>query len=612
MRDLAKEWLFSFKPPPKRTVSEWADENRMLSAESSAEPGRWNTARAEYLREIMDAFSDPEVHTVVFMSSSQVGKTEVILNVLGQIIDEDPAPIMIMQPTQKPMAEAFSKDRLAPMIRDTRSLFGKVKDSKSRDSGNTILHKSFPGGHVTLVGANAPSGLASRPIRVVLCDEVDRYPPSAGTEGDPVNLAFRRTTTFWNRKHELVSTPGLKGASRIEMAYENSDKRKYYIPCPSCGHEQVLTFDRVIWDKDENEDSRGHTHKPETARYYCNECGDGWSNTQRWAAVPRGYWKAHAPFKGVAGFHLNAFYSPWVKLEDVATEWIEALEDTDLMITYINTILGESYEIKGEKADEHELIERREDYSGVPDGVLMLTAGGDVQDDRIEVEVIGWGYKEESWSIDYIVIFGDPEGEEIWEELKAVYSSRYDGHLIHSTMTDTGGHYTQKVYEFCYKHKKRRWHAAKGSNIFSDPVVGKSSMVPIGNKRKTKSGTVGKKVRLHHIGVSQAKNAMIHRLKLTKPGPAYMHFSYNVNDEEYFNMLTAEQLVEKKKAGVRHLEWVKTRARNEALDCRVYGFAAMRLAAPKWEQLAKVPEEKKEPVQKKPRRKGGWKDGWKQ
>ena len=193
------------KPPPKLTISEWADEYRKLSPESSAEPGSWNTSRAEYQRGIMDALSDPYIETVVVMSSAQVGKTEILNNAVGYFISQDPSPMLVVQPTLD-MAQTWSKDRLAPMLRDTPILSGLVKDPRSRDSGNTTLHKVFPGGHVTACGANSPSSLASRPVRNVFCDEVDRYPVSAGTEGDPVSLAKKRSATFWNRKIDRKST----------------------------------------------------------------------------------------------------------------------------------------------------------------------------------------------------------------------------------------------------------------------------------------------------------------------------------------------------------------------------------------------------------------------
>lgn len=253
---LAEAIRSAIKPPPKLTVSQWADRFRQLSSESSAEAGKWSTSRAEYQRGMMDAVSDPSIETVVLMTAAQVGKTELINNVVGYHIHQDPAPMLVVQPTLE-MAQTWSKDRLAPAVRDTPVLSSRIKDPRSRDSGNTTLHKVFAGGHVTACGANSPSSLASRPCRLILCDEVDRYPPSAGTEGDPVSLAKKRSTTFWNRKIILVSTPTEKGHSRIEQAYQESDQRKYFVKCPECEEDQVLRWANVHWEKD----------KPATANY---------------------------------------------------------------------------------------------------------------------------------------------------------------------------------------------------------------------------------------------------------------------------------------------------------------------------------------------------------
>jgi len=297
--------LANLKPVPRLTVSEWADTHRKLSPEASSEPGQWTTARAEYQREILDAISDPDTHTVVVMCSAQVGKTEMLLNAVGYFIHQDPSPILLIQPNQEPMAETFSKDRLAPMLRDTPCLQGLVSEPKSRDSANTILHKQFPGGHITIAGANSEASLASRPIRIVLCDEVDKYPAAVGKSGDPVSMAKMRSTTFWNRKLALTSTPSLKGYSRIDDAYTESDMRRYFVPCHKCGLFQVLDWARVKWDDG----------KPETARYEC-ECGSTWNDGQRWKAVRHGKWEAEKPFTGVAGFHFRVFIprgSGWPK-----------------------------------------------------------------------------------------------------------------------------------------------------------------------------------------------------------------------------------------------------------------------------------------------------------
>ena len=408
--------LSILKPPPELSISDWADANRRLSSEASAEPGQWRTSRAEYQRGIMDAISDGSVESVVIMSSSQVGKSEALGNAVGYYIDQDPAPIMLVMPTERD-AEAWSKDRFSPMARDTPCLVGKIADPKSRDGSNKILHKRFPGGHLTIVGANAPSGLASRPIRILLCDEVDRYPFSAGAEGDPVNLAKKRTVTFWNRKIVLVSTPTIRGLSRIETAYAESDQRQYWVPCPSCGTHQVLVWGQVRWE------SAGGEHRPETARYHCVACDAAWSDALRWAAIRKGEWRARTPFRGIAGFHLNEVYSSWVRLEAMVRAFLSARAGGDeAMKTFVNTSLGESWMESGEAPDWRRLYDRRERWPAgtVPEGGLILTAGADVQKDRIEVDVWAWGRGLESWLVDHLVIDGGPESEAAWAALAAL------------------------------------------------------------------------------------------------------------------------------------------------------------------------------------------------
>ena len=295
-------------------------------------PGMFTTANAEYQRGIMDAFSDPQYSEIVVMSGSQIGKTEIINNIIGYFIAHDPAPILCMQPTLE-MAQTWSKDRLAPMLRDTPTLKNKVKDARSRDSGNTTLHKQFAGGHVTACGANSPASLASRPIRILLADEVDRYPPSAGSEGDPVNLGKRRTATFWNKKVLLTSTPTIKGMSRIESAFEESDQRYYNLKCHSCKVPQVLDWAQVRWEKD----------KPETAKYHCSDCDAEWSDIQRKQAIRSGEWIATAPFNGTAGFHLSGLYSPWVDIQELAKLFLDSKHTgQESLRVFVNTVLAQS------------------------------------------------------------------------------------------------------------------------------------------------------------------------------------------------------------------------------------------------------------------------------
>ena len=575
---LIRRVLNRLRPPPKLTVSQWADRYRYISPEASAEPGRWRTDRAEYQRGIMDAFSDPNVHTVVVMSSSQVGKTSVLENIIGYFIHQDPSPILVLQPTLE-MAATFSKDRLAKMLRDTPALRGRVKDPRSRDSGNTLLHKEFPGGHITIVGANSPAGLASRPIRVVLADEVDRYPDSAGAEGDPVNLAFKRTTTFWNRKHAMVSTPTIKGASRIEYAFKHSDQRFFLVPCPHCGHEQRLIWAQV---KMQNKD-------PDTAAYCCESCGALWSDVERYRAIRRGRWQATSEFNGVAGFHLSELYSPWCKLSETARDLLAAKGDHEMMKTWVNTALGETFEITndGDGVDEHDLMERLEDYEGVPEEVHTLTAGVDVQDDRIEMEIVGWGLDEESWSIAYHRVYGAMDDPQTRKDVASLLNADYDGMRVLAACIDTGGHFTQDVYRFCKKHQAKRWWPIKGANSNTAPPVGKAST----NNRL--------RVPVFMLGTSALKETIYLRLKRTEPGPGYMHFSRHVNDEEYFRQLTAEKLVTRYRQGVPHKEWINPgKQRNEALDCRVYAYAAWLIANPGGITRGQRTTQNSEPMQK--------------
>lgn len=547
------------KPPPKLTVSEWADEYRKLSPESSAEPGSWNTSRAEYQRGIMDAISDPSIETVVLMMGAQMGKSECLNNVVGYHIAQDPSPILVVQPTLD-MAQTWSKDRLAPMLRDTPALQGLVKDPRSRDSGNTTLHKSFPGGHVTACGANSPASLASRPIRVVLCDEVDRFPVSAGTEGDPVTLAKKRSATFWNRKIILVSTPTNKGASRIESSFEESDKRFYYVPCGDCGHEQTLKWSQVKWDED----------KPESAHYVCEECGSVWDDSARVRAVRRGKWVASGKSTKTAGFTVSGLYSPWIPLSDAVHDFLEVRKQPATLRVWVNTYLAETWEEGGDQVDDYSLAERAEDYGDViPEDGLILTAGVDVQDDRLEAEVVAWGRDQESWSIAYKTIHGDPSGPLVWRELDEFLLQPYehetgDEMIVRATCIDSGGHHTQSVYRYASTREGKRIFAIKGVGGEGKPMVGKPSKNNIG------------KIKLFPVGVDTIKLELFSRFRITEPGPGYCHFPEG-RDQEYYKQLTAEKIVTKYHKGFSKREFVKIRTRNEALDVRVYATAALAL-----------------------------------
>jgi len=599
-----KTILDIIKPPPELTVSEWADTNRRLSAEASSEAGVWSTSRAEYQRGIMDAISDDAIETVVIMSCAQVGKTEMLLNLIGFHIEQNPCPMLVIQPTLD-MAQTFSKDRLAPMLRDTPVLKGKVKDARARDSGNTTLKKNFDGGHITMCGANSPSSLASRPIRLVLFDEVDRFPPSAGSEGDPILLAKARAKTFHDKKFVMVSTPTIEGSSRISSAFEETDKREYYVPCHECGEDHVMKWKNVHWEQD----------KPETACYTCEHCGAIWDDAARYRAIRRGHWRATAPdVVGKAGFRLSGLYSPWTSLENAVRDFLEAKKLPETLRVFVNTFLGETWTDEGERVDDFDIASHREDYGEkVPEGVVVLTAGCDVQSDRLEVEVVGFGVDEESWSVDYRTLYGDPNSAGVWAELDEYLSltwEREDGVelTIKGSCVDSGGHHTQSVYRFCKPRLGKRIFAIKGIGGEGKPLL---------NGRPSTNNNL--KCKLWSIGVDTAKEIVYSRLKIKEQGAGYCHFPQHYTDE-YFKQLTAEKVVKKYHKGFHRREWIKVRPRNEALDCRVYALAALNILGISVNMLAQksgksgvkdVDIEKARPKRRQtPRKSGNFVQGW--
>jgi len=581
-------------PPPNLTISQWADSYRKLSSESCSEPGQWHTDRAEYQRGIMDAVSDAAVETVVIKSSSQVGKSEIGLNMVGYHIDQDPAPIMVVLPTERD-AESWSKDRFAPMVRDTERLRGKLSNPKSRDGSNKILHKKFAGGQLTLVGSNAPSGLAMRPIRILLFDEVDRYPASAGAEGDPVNLAKKRTVTFWNRKIIMVSTPTIKGVSRIDAAWEDSDQRRFWIPCPDCGEYQILRWEQVHWDKDVT-----GKHLPETAHYSCQHCGVVWSDPKRWAAVRLGEWRAEKPFVATAGFHLNEIYSPWIRLEEMVRSFLSAkVQGAEGMKTFVNTSLGETWLEAGDAPDWQRLYDRRTAWKigTVPNGGLFLTAGADVQKDRIEIDVWAWGRGLESWLIDHVVIEGGPGDANAWSELNQLLDRTWfhetGASLRIAKLAIDTGYETPAVYSWARKAGFSQVAPVKG-------VEGFNRSSPVSGPTYVDSSNAGKRLRrgarLWTVAVSTFKAETYRFLGLARPtdeelegGAKFPQGSVHLPswiESEWIKQLVAEQLVTvKTKRGFPRLEWQKLRERNEALDCRVYARAAAWIAgADRWSE----------------------------
>ncbi|HIH0334388.1 TPA: phage terminase large subunit family protein [Serratia marcescens] len=570
------------RPPEPLSLSEWANKYAVLSKETSAQTGRFRSFA--YQDGMMDAITDPAVTQVSVMKSARVGYTKILDHVVGYYLAHDPSPILIVQPRVED-AEDYSKNEIAPMLRDTPVLAEICGDPKAKDSNQTILKKTFANGaNLTLVGANSPGGFRRITCRIILFDEVDGYPSGgAGAEGDQIALGIKRSETFWNRKIALGSTPTVKGTSRIEKAYEESDQRRYYVPCPHCGEFQVLEWGGpetpygIKWDKDENGEGI-----PESAYYVCRHNGCVIHHNEKSGMVKRGEWRATKPFKGHAGFHIWAGYSlfPNAAWKYLVAEWLRVKNDPLMRQTFINLVLGEPYEDRGEKAlSEKRLLERCEVYAAeVPDGVAVLTAGIDTQDGRFEIEVTGWGRNEESWSIAFDVIEGDLETNEPWQRLDAYLKQvwrRADGRgfTIMAACMDSGGHHTQKVYEFAKERLGRRIWAIKGESARG----GKRSPVWPTKKPTSKSKASFKPI---IIGVNAAKDTIRGRLHIDPPAPgepaaSYMHFPAD-RDLNYFSQLLAERSVLKVSGGQRYRVWEQLPGRaNEALDCRVYSYAAL-------------------------------------
>ena len=725
------------KPLPKTSVSQWADDYRMLSQGLSAEPGRWKTSRAPYQKDIMDAFTQPGINRVVVKSASQVGKAldvetpimtttgwkrmgdltindqvfdengnpvrilavsevwndrpcyevkfsdgEVIIadenhdwyvdvdtdgtfifetksiykliawlnskvwihetfsrrivsvtpvanratvcievdrpthlflagrnlvpthnsdimnNVLGRYAHLDPCAVMMIQPTIE-LAQDYSKSRISPMIRDTKVLsqvFYETKSedgAKTRDGKNTILSKLFPGGRLIMCGANSPAGLASRPVRVLLADEVDRFPDSAGTEGDPVDLAAKRMTTFWNRVMGLFSTPTNEGSSRIDVEYQTGTQEEWQHECPNCGEYHLIRHTEMECETEEHKDAKGRKIVVVSdVKWRCPDCGSTFSEDEM-RKVPQKYISKNpaAVHNGIRSFFVNGFTSPWLTWNDIMREWLEAKGDPTREKVVMNTRFGESYAQQGAFEDYQQFIRRREKYGAdLPDGVLLLTGAVDTQDNRLEYEITGWGYGEECWGICKGVILGEPDNKATWDALDAVLDKVYrfkngTGLKVARAFIDSGGHYTSKVYEYCEKNFSKQRFAIKGTagtpGIPLNYKIGKAS---------------GSKIPLVMLGVDDGKQQVMNRLAIEEPGAKYFHFPLDEEflgtrgyDELYFKGIISEHKKKVKRKGVIHEIWEPTAGvRNEPLDLRVYNLACMNSIHPDWDRLAEV------------------------
>lgn len=566
-------------PPADMTVSEWAAKYRIISGKAAAEPGPWRNEVTPFAVEPMDAFSDPEVEEVIGCFASQIVKTEIILNVSGYYIHQEPGPMQIVMPTGKARQD-FVRDRLNPLLEDTPVLAERVGDPKSRDTGNTISHKDFEGGFLDIATAQSPAELASKPIKVSLQDEIDRYEDTA--EGDPCGLADKRTARFWNRKKGKFSTPGTKEDSRIWPRLLASSFGRWYVPCPHCGKHQWLKWKQVHWESELDErgkvvrDEDGHgIHYPATAVYVCEHCAAIWDDADRHKAIGLGYWRHKRPeMKRRRGYWLNCLYRPRATLAELVEAFLEAIRESSTHQTFVNTELAEPWEDTGAMADQEGLAQRAEEWAKIPAEVAVLNGSVDVQDDRLEVEITGWGRGEESWFAKHIVLTGNPATEELWEtELKEVLSRTWeteDGRVLplRAVGIDSGGHHTEQVYRFSRKYWARKWWALKGMpKGFAVPVWpgGAPSM-----SRKHRGG------KFYGVNVDLAKKVVTDYLSITDPGPGYCHFP-NGLPPQYFKQYAAERLVKgyDKRTGKPKKYWKQTAKRNEALDLRAYNYAVL-------------------------------------
>ena len=575
-----RAWGIGLRPDPDVTVSEWADAHRQLSSKSSAEPGPWRTARTPYLREPMDALSaNSPVDEVVIMAGAQLGKSEGLLNWLGYIIDHAPGPAMLVQPTVD-LAKRFSSQRVEPLFTTTPRLQQKVAKNRQRDSRSTLLLREFMGGVLVITGANSAVGLRSMPVRYLLLDEIDGYPADVDDEGAPIDLAEARQRTFARRKTVKASTPTIAGQSAIELAYDGSDQRRYYVPCPECGEMQPLEFDRLKWTK--------LNLPPLEAVYECRACEAQLKNHQKTQMLARGEWRAANPESPIRGYHLSALYSPvgWMSWGAIAEKFSKVHKQPDKLRVFTNTVLAEPWVERGEAPEWERLWQRREAYplGTVPRGAMFLTAGVDVQKDRLVVEIVGWGRGKTSWSIDYGVLPGDTanlDGEP-WKQLDALLARTFtheDGvELSVRMMAVDSGFNTQAVYTWCRKYPLSRVIAIKGQPA-GGVLIGTPSNVDI--NLRGRRPIFGYKV--WPVAGSVAKSELYGLLKLEEPTdgadlpPGWCHFPEY--DEDYFKQLTAEQLVTRRsRAGFVRLEWELIPGReNHTLDCRVYARAAAAL-----------------------------------
>lgn len=568
------------RPVPLLTVTEWADTYRMLSSASASEPGKFRTVRVPYIEEIANHLGKTsDVWKIVVMKGAQLGLTELGNNWVGYIMHLNPGPVIMVMPTDSAVKKN-SRTRIKPMIESTPALRERIKPAGSKEAGNTVNEKEFPGGVLIMIGANSPTGLRSTPAGNIFLDEVDGYPDSAGDEGSPIDLAEARASTFSNKKIFVISTPTIEGESVIAAEFLEGDQRYYNVPCVHCNELFVLKFEYLSWDEG----------KPETVKMYCPSCSAGNEERHKTFMLAKENGAVWIPTATpsdplIRSYHISGLYSPagWLSWEQIVRKYLKIKGDVNKEKTFINTVLGETYKIKGDSPDYDNLYNRREEYpiGIVPAGVYFITMGVDVQQDRLECGVVGWGIGRESWDIEYKIIPGDTSKPDVWNQLRELVNNHYDcedGTImpIRLTCVDSGFN-TKKVYDFCTSMGYDRVIPVKGDDKL-DIMVSAPKTVNL-----SKGGKKIGSAKVWRVGVSLIKSELYGFLKLkairhedeseTYP-EGYCHFPQY--SESYFKMLTAEELrqVENKQTKKISYQWVKKYDRNEALDIRVYARAA--------------------------------------
>jgi phage terminase large subunit GpA-like protein len=583
--------LAGMTPPDDLTVTQWAEAKRRLSAESAAEPGPWRTERTPYLREPMDAFTDPKVRHIVMVAASQVGKSEFLNNCIGYIIDEDPGSILFIHPTTID-AQEYSKLRIAPMLRDSPALRQKIAAPKSRDSHNTILQKAYPGGILTMCGSTEAHALASKPIRYVFGDERDRWATSAGNEGDPWDLAMARQTTFYNAKAVEVSTTTIKNASAIEAAYYTGTMERWNSKCPHCGEYHEIRWSDIRFEYDEIIVSHKKTYKVKKVYYTCPGCGCISTEAEMKRAPAK--WIAENPEaygQGTRSFWLNAFVSQWASWESIVLKYLNALGSTKKMQVVFNTCFGEPWEDRGDIEDEDSLLARREDYGKdkngepveLPPGVLVLTAGVDTQDDRMEYEIVGHGFFGETWGIEKGIVMGRPDDDATWNKLDEVVFDRVMrfengvGLRVSMSFVDEGGHFTQSVRAQCNARISKKVFCIKGMSGQDKPYISPPKKQKI-FVNQIAVGTCWQ----YQLGVDSGKEIIMDNLRVQTPGQKYCHFPKRDDyGSAYFaGLLSETKVYDPNKKQPWSWKKIPGHERNEPLDCRNYALAAFK-ALPK-------------------------------